>query len=315
MGRMLDTLKNAERRRAPAPPPAIKPPVVDETLLQERVVDWEIGAEVPFIEVGGPNKKVELSPGLMKHPPQIEPHAPHRPVEITAKPKVVDLTPAQPMTVAFEPWPGMTSAPIAPEIVAYHHPEHTASKEYAGLLDAMLAGMKTGTGSVLLLVGSKPNVGTSTVILNLGVSAAQAKKMRVVLVDAQPSRAGLAQRLGCPASVGLTDVLNGTVALDQAIVKTDIAGLDVVPAGNKQAVVASEALSWLVGWLRERYDLILIDGTTLDNADALARHVPHAHGTYLVLAKGEAAPLGKGVAQSIQRMGGRLCGLIHTQFE
>ncbi len=59
MGRMLETFKLGEGRRAPL---AIsKPP--DAMPVQDCVVDWEIGAEVPYVEVGGPGKKVELSPG------------------------------------------------------------------------------------------------------------------------------------------------------------------------------------------------------------------------------------------------------------
>jgi Mrp family chromosome partitioning ATPase len=314
MGRMLDTLKHGDGKRVIVAP-AMKP--AEEATEQERVVDWEIGAEVPYVEVGGPNKKVELSPGLMKHSAQNVPHAPHLSVEAAPKPKVVNLTATQPMTVAFEPWPGAGWAPqtVSPEIIAYHHAEHASSKEYAGLLDAMLASMKNGAGPVLLLVGVRPNVGASTVLLNLGVIAAQAKKLRVALIDVKPARAGLAQRLGCAVSTGLSEVLDGSLALEQAIVKTGIAALSVLPAGNKQLLVSSEALAWLLGWLRERNDLILIDGPTLDAEDSLARHVPHAHGTYLVMPRGESVPLGKGVAQSISGMGGRLCGLIHTHFE
>ncbi len=71
MGRMLETLKLGENRRVPAElsnPEAA--PVLD------CVTDWEIAEEVPYIEVGGPNKKVELSPGLVKHPPQAAPRTP-----------------------------------------------------------------------------------------------------------------------------------------------------------------------------------------------------------------------------------------------
>jgi hypothetical protein len=42
-------------------------------------------------------------------------------------------------------------------------------------------------------------------------------------------------------------------------------------------------------------------------------HAPHANGIHLVLPRGEAG--NAHMAQSISRMGGRLCGLIHTHFE
>jgi len=71
MGKMLETLKAGEGRRALL---AISKPA-DGAPVQDCVADWEIGAEVPFVEVGGPGKKVELSPGLMKHPALAAPPA------------------------------------------------------------------------------------------------------------------------------------------------------------------------------------------------------------------------------------------------
>ena len=38
------------------------------------------------------------------------------------------------LAVAYEPWPGTEPAPtIAPEVIAYHQPEHAVSREYAAL--------------------------------------------------------------------------------------------------------------------------------------------------------------------------------------
>jgi Mrp family chromosome partitioning ATPase len=305
---MLETLKHGGGMREPAS--GDKPA---EVALQDRVVDWEIGAEVPFIEVGGPNKKVELSPGLLQHPAQVAPQPPHHAVEIT-KPKAVQLTPLAPMTVAYEAWPAPmpTSVHISADIIAFHQPEHPASKAYAGLLDAMLNGM-SGNGNLLLLIGAKAKVGASTVLLNLATIAAQAKKLRVILVDANMERGSLAQKFGLTCSAGLGEVIDGALALEQAIAPTGIASLCVFPAGKKKANLTPEAMAWLLTWLRSRFDLILIDGPALDDSAALTMHAPHANGIYLVLPRGEAG--NAHMAQSISRMGGRLCGLIHTHFE
>lgn len=313
MGKMLDMFKLGEGRRAPL---AISKPA-DAAPAQDCVVDWEIGTEVPFVEVGGPNKKVELSPGLTQHPPQTVPQAPHLPVEpapIAAVPKLVKLTEAKPMTAAFEAWPTVTSTPlgISTEVIAYHQPDHAASKEYATLLDAMRGSLTAGTAGVLLLLGPKPHVGASTVLLNLAASAALKQNLRVAVVDANGTLPTLAQRLGQSASAGLAEVMAGKLALDHALIKTGIASLHVLPAGA--SIDKCDAMSWLVAWLRQRFDLILIDGPTMEGAN-VASYVPHADGIYLVLPQGETTLLNKGVTQSITRMGGRLCGLIHTHFD
>jgi Mrp family chromosome partitioning ATPase len=317
MGKMLETLKAGEGRRASL---AFSKPA-DGAPELDCVVDWEIGAEVPFVEVGGPGKKVELSPGLMMHPALAAPQAPHRAVEpapMAAKPKTVNLTETKPMTAAFEPWPAaaQTQLGISPEIIAYHQPDHPTSKEYDLLLEKMRGGL-AASGGVLLLIGLKPRVGTSTVLLNLAVSAAMKQKVRVVVVDAKARHTGLAKRLGQGESAGLMEVMKGTLALEQAIVTTGIAALHLLPAGlavKMQNPLTSEAMTWLIAWLRERYDLIFVDGPTMEDQDVAAQ-APHADAIYLVLPNGDPTPLNKGIAQTFSRLGGRLCGLIHTHFE
>jgi Mrp family chromosome partitioning ATPase len=168
----------------------------------------------------------------------------------------------------------------------------------------------------LLLAGVKPRVGTSTVLLNLAVLAA-AQKLRVMLIDGQSQESVLAQRLGQSASAGFMDVLDGAIALEQVIIKTGIGALHLLATGASNKMhrpLTAEAMSWLVAWLRERYDLILIDGPTADDSAGLAVHLPYADGVYLVLPRGGAAGH-EPIAQKLRRMGGRLCGLIHTHFD
>jgi Mrp family chromosome partitioning ATPase len=306
---MLDTMKLGEGRRMPL---AVTRPG-DDPAVQDCVVDWEIGEEVPFIEVGGPNKKVELSPGLLKHPPQATPQPPHKmePIAAQAKTKTVNLTEAQPMTAVLAPWP--TQAParsVSPEIIAYHQPNHATSQEYADLLTMMRRGLHVDCANVLLLLGARTHVGTTTVLLNLGVTAGL-QELRVIVVDANASRACLTDRLGQNAIAGLAEVLDGSLALEQAIVKTGIGSLHLLPAGASiKGTMTNKAISWLMTWLRERYDLIFLDGATIDDVAAL---VPQADSIYLVLPQGETPP--KGIAEAVSRVGGRLCGLIHTHFE
>ncbi len=314
MGRMLETLKHGEGRRAPL---AISKPA-DTAPAQECVVDWEIGAEVPFIEVGGPNKKVELSAGLLKHPPQTSPQPPHLPSEtappVAPRSGTVYLTEPKPMTAAFEPWPAPAPTPLhlGADLVVFHQPEHPASKEYFVLLDALCSTLKAGEANILLFVGLKSHVGASTVLLNLAVAAARQKKSRVVVLDA---RGGLAERLGHVGCVGLADVLAGVAAMEQAIIKTGIGSLHMLPAGAKPNTPTPEAIAWLCAWLRERYDLVLVHGPTMDDAESARVHLAHANGIYLVLPQGEPMPAARAAAQAISGQGGRLSGLIHTHFE
>jgi Mrp family chromosome partitioning ATPase len=314
MGRTLDTLRHGEPQRAsrsPAPQdaPTDGPP-------EGCVVDWTLQDEVPFVEVG--DKGVELSPLLVKHPPQ-PPHPPRN--KGLASPKAappINLTEAKPMAVAFEAWPGPAApAGVAPEVIAYHQPEHPVGKEYAGLFETMVRGLASAGPHVLMLAGLKPRVGTSTVLLNLAVVAARLKR-RVAAVDANLARPGLAARLGHAEPAGMRDVVAGSLALDQALVPTAVPELKLLPAGclgKRSGPLSAAAITWLLAWLRERFDVVLIDGPCAEDAAELALLAPGVDGIYMVLPQGETDAVGRGVAQSIARMGGRLRGLIHTRFE
>ncbi len=298
------------------------PALVDSAVPEECVVDWTLQEEVPYVEVGAPGKGVEMSPLLVKHPPQAKVQPPHPPLGKSfagAKPAaVVNLTDPKPMTVAFEAWPGpLAPAGVAPEVIAHHQPEHAVSKEYAALFDKM---MQTHAGPgphVLMLCGLRPRVGTSTVLLNLAVITARLRR-RVVVLDLNLARPGLAIRLGHVGVAGVHDVIAGSVAIGSAVVSTAVPGLHLLPAGaagKKHGLLTGEAMSWLMCWLRERYDVILVDGPAVEEASDLAVLAPNADGIYLVLPQSDADSAASGIAQSIARMGGRLRGLIHTHFE
>jgi Mrp family chromosome partitioning ATPase len=322
MGRTLDTLRQADSQRAPR---AFGPAKPASDVPEESVVDWALQEEVPFIEVGGPGKSVELSPSLVKHPPQIKVQPPHAPLALgLAAPKVsdatlaVNLTEARPMAVVFEAWPGPTAvAGIAVEVIAHYRPEHPISREYAALFDKMVTGLQGAAPHVLMFCGLKPHVGTSTVLLNLAVVAAR-QHQRVAAIDMNLARPGLASRLGHSDPAGMRDVLAGSLAPSQAMLPTAIAALQLLAAGTpgqKSDTLSAEALVWLMAWLRERFDAILIDGPCVEDQGELAVLAPRAEGIYLVLPQGETELISKGVAQNIARLGGRLRGLIHTRFE
>jgi Mrp family chromosome partitioning ATPase len=312
MGRMLDTLKQGHKPHA-----------------EQCVVDWTLREpeEVPYIEVGS-GKKVEGSSQVMavKQPHQAllqPPHhqPPHPPTEkiLAAAQKTLVLADAKPLGVVFEPWPALVvpSRGIAPEVITFHQPHHAISQQYAALLGKILEG-QTGAGTkTILLCGSKPSMGTTTALLNLAVVAAVQDKRRLVLVDAHLMRPTLAQRLGLSVGTGLQEVLVGHAALEPAVVKTPLAGMYLIAArAEENATVGrlnAEALAWVLGWLKERFDLVLIDGPGTDEVAEITVLAPLCDGIYLVVPQGDIALPHRAMAQNIGRHGGRLKGLIHTE--
>jgi Mrp family chromosome partitioning ATPase len=309
MGRMLETLKLGSKPHA-----------------EQCVVDWTLREpeEVPYIEVGS-GKKVEGSSQVMavKHPAQPQVQPPHAPTEknLLNTQQAVHLLEAAPMAVVFEPWPAMLvpSRGIAPEVIAFHQPDHAISQQYAALFSKILEG-QTGTGTkAVALTGCKQSVGTTTALLNLAVVAAVLDKRRLVLVDAHLRRPTLAQRLGLSVPAGLQEVLAGNAALEPAVVKTPVAGMYLIAARAEDNAtighLCAEAMGWLLAWLKDRFDLVLIDGPSTEDGPEIRALAPLCDGMYLVVPQGEVTPPHRAVAQNIGRHGGRLKGLIHTHWE
>lgn len=318
MGRMLESFK-----RSDAPRPAASPQAGAKPHADDCVMEWALNdAEVPFVEVGGPNKLVEGSAEVMAaaHPPQAK-QPPHPPTEkaFVKSTLLVQLTEAKPLTVAFEPWTGlaMSSSGIAPEIVAFHQPGHAISKQYTELWNTMMASLPVTSSHVVLLAGLRPQIGATTVLLNLAAAGALQAKRRVAVVDAQMRRPSVAARLGFTPDVGLLDVVAGQAALEHTIVKTTIPGLHALPmpSSHSDATPTREAAAWLMGQLRERFEVILIDGPTVQDPAALAVFAQVADALFLVAPQGESTSLPRDVLQTIARLGGKLRGMLHTQFE
>lgn len=128
------------------------------------------------------------------------------------------------------------------------------------------------TPRVLLFTSSVPNEGKSFISLNVAAVLAEAGN-KVVLVDAD-LRAGQANAsFGSAAHVGLTNVLAGSVEVDD-VLQTLSAGIDLLPAGspppNPSELLGSQAMSRVLAALREEYDYVIVDSPpSLPVTDAL----------------------------------------------
>jgi Mrp family chromosome partitioning ATPase len=320
MGRMLDTLKKAGGPLLRPDAPASAPPLGDGCVLE-----WAVSEEqIPFIEVGGPNKSVEGSADVLAaHPPQ-PPQPPHPPTEKgLAQSAPMGQVPvgqaltgqraeARPLAVAYEPWTGVAagSRRIAPDVIVYHQPAHPVSRQYTELIGRIAP----GGSAALVISGVKPHVGTTTVALNLAVAAALAGR-RVLLVDAHLGRPGIAARLGIEPHVGIEDVLAGKAALEEALLPTVAPALQVLPAKAPAAesLLSHDAAAWLLRLLRPRFEVLLLDGPAFAST-ALAALAPCCDALYLVAPRGEEVALDRPALHALTRQGVQLRGVLHTHL-
>ena len=338
MGRMLESLKRGEAPQAGGFATRIDKPHLPTTSADCAEEDLQED-EVPFIEIGGPGK-LEASPAVLAAKPisppfqggagggkrPVQPPPPRAipqelpPRETHSEPRhAPKLTEAKPPSVVYEPWPRpVTSArPIASEIIAYHQPDHPVSKQYADLLVKMLESVADNTSPVLLLCGSKTGVGTTTVLLNLAVCASRTNR-RVAVVDTNLAHPALAERLGVDGIPGWNEILAGTAPLEQAIHSLANPKLNLLSSGKRSGETPSlkpDAVRWVVSWLRERFDLVLIDGPEASRAEMNAL-ASNTDAIYLVVPDEQiSASEMNALSQPITRHGGRVRGLIRTHYE
>jgi hypothetical protein len=81
-------------------------------------------------------------------------------------------------------------------LVVAHDPHHLVSRQYAEVMRSILAARAVPL--LLWFLGATPKCGTTTVVLNLALTAAQSGTVPVTVVEAGPRHA-LPQRVGLPS--------------------------------------------------------------------------------------------------------------------
>jgi Mrp family chromosome partitioning ATPase len=236
---MFDALRQGDPhladtvRSAPRPEPVESAVPEDDDELVET-------SDAPFIEVG-PNRSIETSPGLLDLPPAAPPRTPSLPADaepVLALP--VDDERA-PLTVSFLPTaPPPTEGPavrprlrLGPELVSFHCPEHAASTRYEEVLATMLAGALADRPRAFFFTSALFDAGTTTVLLNLAITAARRGRRRVAVVDANLRRPAIASRLHVEEAPGLRDVLAGAATIDEAVQDAEPINLFALTAGER----------------------------------------------------------------------------------
>jgi Mrp family chromosome partitioning ATPase len=277
MGRILQALKNPDGRcgNVNGAPHALHHPAPTEM----EAASQESSATVPFIEVG-PQRSMEGSPEVLSvQTPFVGPRLVAQPPEAKEERSEQLL-------------PGIRGPRFGAELITYHRPEHAVSQQYNRLIQPLLAPAVEGQRRVLLFSAARPGCGTSTVLLNLAITAARHGRKRVVVVDGNLRRPALAERLGLGDVPGLRDVLTGSVLLERALHETDQTNLFAMPAGKSQSTQGirylAEPVRSLLRQLRQRFDLVLVDGPRWDGQPDVVLLASACDAIYLVVSEKEA---------------------------
>jgi capsular exopolysaccharide synthesis family protein len=114
----------------------------------------------------------------------------------------------------------------------------------------------------LLIVSPFPGEGKTTLATNLALALAQ--QARTCLLDADLRKSGVAEILGLPNDKGLSELLSGTLQLEEVqLAIADSPNLTIITTGaavaNPGMLITSDRMAELLKTLRTMYDHVVID--------------------------------------------------------
>ena len=319
---------------------AVEEPPVDADGDESFVVEAD---DAPFVEVGGPAGPV-FSAAPAK-PPEARVRTDAAPAR--AFPRIAAPVPP-PRAEVFGPAPRVEHAPApadapsylsvrvhdtAPRtagriaagpdvgLVALHFPDHPVSGEYRTLRDEIAKQLPDGTSRALTFTAATPEAGTTTVLLNLGITLALAGQ-RVLIADANFTRPGAAAKLALRPAPGLVEVLAGQLPLPWALQPTAVPSLQALTAGTTPDASGVPALAdavgrdlpKLVGQLRQWFDWVLIDAGVWGVIPERDATCAASDAVYLVTREADAdRPEFIGLRTWVKQLGGALRGYVTTR--
>jgi succinoglycan biosynthesis transport protein ExoP len=114
----------------------------------------------------------------------------------------------------------------------------------------------------MVITSPSPQEGKTTTAVNLAVAMAEAAG-RVLVIDTDMRRPRLHRSFGVPNQTGISTVILGHSTLDEAIKKTEVPNLDVLPCGplppNPSELLHTQRFAQTLAECATRYDRIILD--------------------------------------------------------
>jgi len=150
---------------------------------------------------------------------------------------------------------------LSPTDYIVEHPLSGFSEAYRSVVASILHGGDSAV-KVVAVTSALPGEGKTTTSVCLARAAAL-QGHRVVVVDCDLRRRTLTRLLPHTPELGLLELLENPNLLSQAIVPDSLTSADILPLGDAPPTLAdvfgSPAMDRLLGVLRSRYDLVVLD--------------------------------------------------------
>jgi tyrosine-protein kinase Etk/Wzc len=196
-------------------------------------------------------------------------------------------------------------------LLSIEKPDDPAVESLRSLRTAMQFAMLESPNNRVVITGATPGVGKSFVTANFAALMGAAGK-RTLLIDADLRRGHAHQYFGLQRHGGLSELIAGSLSIQQTVHKQVAPDLDFLATGqlppNPAELLVSSSFKSILETLSSQYDLVVIDSPPVLVAADTATMAAHA-GTVLLVARADLSTMGE-LKESVRRLS--LTGKVAT---
>lgn len=199
------------------------------------------------------------------------------------------------------------------EIAVLSDPRGAIAEQFRTLRNSIHALNPDGASHTLVVASAVRGEGKTVSSINLACAMAELPGTEVLVVDANLHHPMLEDYLSLPRRQGLTEVLSGTLSVDQAVRATSIPGVSVMGAGrlpsNSSELLGSDRMRALLNRLRQRYSYVILDTPEAAQISDASLLGAIADGILLVIRMGETQRhLVEQTHNKLEALGGNVLG-------
>jgi capsular exopolysaccharide synthesis family protein len=146
--------------------------------------------------------------------------------------------------------------------------DSVVTEYYRRLRTKILQQQATKPFRSLLVVSPSPREGKTVTVLNLGLTFATLPSFKILVVDGDLRKGNIGKLLGVENHLGLTNLLDGSATLGEAVLKCADVPVHILPRGNSKVPPAellhSPQLGKQLRLVSEQFDLVLVDSAPVN---------------------------------------------------
>lgn len=150
----------------------------------------------------------------------------------------------------------------ADNLLVIGNPADLAIEAIRSLRTSLHFAMMEAKNNILMITGASPGIGKTFVSANLAGVVAQAG-IKVLFIDSDMRKGYAHELIGVAGTDGLSDILSGKLAAENAVKHTPIANFDFISRGkvppNPSELLMHNRFNELLNWASANYDLVLVD--------------------------------------------------------